>query len=98
MADTLAFLQNNKIETLDDLDKLHSISKNHVSDTHKAVMSTEARLHKIDKMYHARLTILKNRDIYKQYLNAPNKKAFREKNSADIMLYEVARKELQVRA
>ena len=96
MADTLAFLQNNKIETLDDLDKLHSISKNHVSDTHKAVMSTEARLHKIDKMYHARLTILKNRDIYKQYLNAPNKKAFREKNSVDIMLYEAARKELQV--
>lgn len=95
MADTLAFLQDNKIETLDNLDKLHSASKNHVKDTHDAVMSTETRLHKVNKMYHARLTILKNRDVYKQYLHAPNQKTFREKNSADIMLYEAARKELQ---
>lgn len=46
-------------------------------------------------MYKARLTLLKNNDVYKQFLNSPNRKKFREEHSAEILLYEAARRELQ---
>lgn len=46
-------------------------------------------------MYKARLTLLKNKDVYKQFLDSPNRKKFREEHSAEIMLYEAARRELQ---
>lgn len=95
MADTLAFLQTNDIGTMEELQELGSSSKAHVKETLAAVKATEARLHVVDKMYQARLSILKNRDVYKQYLNAPNRKKFRESHAAEILLYEAARKELQ---
>ena len=46
-------------------------------------------------MYKARLTLLKNKDVYKQFLDFPNRKKFREEHSAEILLYEAARRELQ---
>ncbi|MDI9243189.1 relaxase/mobilization nuclease domain-containing protein [Fusibacillus kribbianus] len=95
MADTLAFLQTNDIGTMEELQELRSSSKAHVKETLAAVKATEARLHVVDKMYQARLSILKNRDVYKQYLNAPNRKKFRESHAAEILLYEAARKELR---
>ena len=95
MADTLAFLQTNGIETMEDLQKLRTSSKEHVKETLAKVKMTESKLHIVDKMYHARMTILKNRNVYKQYLNSPNRRDFREEHTAEIMLYEAARKELQ---
>ena len=38
---------------------------------------------------------LANKDVYRQYLNAKNKAAFREAHRAEIILYEAARKFLQ---
>lgn len=93
MADTLAFLETNGIETMEDLQKLRTSSREHVKETLEKVKMTEARLHIVDKMYHARLTILKNRNVYKQYLDSPNRRNFREEHTAEIMLYEAARKE-----
>ena len=63
--------------------------------TDTALKETEAKLHEVDKIYKARLTLLKNKDVYKQFLNSPNRKKFREEHSAEIMLYEAARRELQ---
>ena len=37
-------------------------------------------------MYKARLTLLKNKDVHKQFLESPNRKNFREEHSAEIML------------
>ena len=42
-----------------------------------------------------RLTLLKNKDVYKQFLDSPNRKKFHEEHSAEIILYEAARRELQ---
>lgn len=95
MADTLAFLQANGIETMEDLQKLRTSSKEHVKETLAKVKMTESKLHIVDKMYHARMTILKNRNVYKQYLDSPNRRDFRDEHTAEIMLYEAARKELQ---
>ena len=46
-------------------------------------------------MYKTRLSLLKNKDLYKQFLDSPNRKKFRKEHSAEIMLYEAARRELQ---
>lgn len=46
-------------------------------------------------MYKTRLSLLKNKDLYKQFLDSPNQKIFREEHSAEIMLYVAAKRELQ---
>ena len=46
-------------------------------------------------MYKTRLSLLKNKDLYKQFLDSPNRKNFREEHSAEIMLYVAAKRELQ---
>lgn len=79
----------------DELQTLRTVSKAHVKETLSVIKETEAKLHNIDKIYQARLTILKNKDIYKQYLDSPNRQLFRENHITEIMLYEAARKELQ---
>lgn len=94
MAATSNFLLSNGI-SLDELDVLRTASKAYVKETHTALKETEAKLHRVDKMYKARLTLLKNKDVYKQFLDSPNRKKFREEHSAEILLYEAARRELQ---
>lgn len=94
MAATTNFLVSNRISP-DELEALRASSKAYVKETHTALKETEAKLHKVDKMYKARLTLLKNKDVYKQFLDSPNRKKFREEHSAEIMLYESARRELQ---
>ncbi len=51
MADTLAFLQANEIETMEDLQKLQTSSKEHVKETLAKVKMTESRLHINKEMY-----------------------------------------------
>lgn len=94
MAATSNFLLSNGISP-DELEAIRAASKAHVKETHTALKETEAKLHKVDKMYKARLTLLKNKDVYKQFLDSPNRKKFREEHSAEILLYEAARRELQ---
>lgn len=94
MAATSNFLLSNGISP-DELEAIRAASKAHVKETHTALKETEAKLHKVDKMYKARLTLLKNKDVYKQFLDFPNRKKFREEHSAEILLYEAARRELQ---
>lgn len=42
-------------------------------------------------MYKTRLSLLKDKDLYKQFLDSPNRKNFREEHSAEIMLYVAAK-------
>lgn len=95
MAATHNFLIENNLQSLENLQALRDASKAHVRETHAAVKATEARLHTVDQMYKARLTLLQNRNVYRQYMDTPNRKKFREEHLTEIMLYEAARKELQ---
>ena len=73
MATTSNFLLSNRISP-DELEAIRASSKAHVKETHTALKETEDKLHKVDKMYKARLTLLKNKDVYKQFLDSPNRK------------------------
>lgn len=75
MAATTNYLVSNGISP-DELEALRVASKAHVKKTYTALKETEAKLHKIDKMYQARLTLLKNKNVYKQFLESPNRKKF----------------------
>ena len=94
MAATTNYLVSNGISP-DELETLRASSKAYVKETPIALKETEAKLHKVDKMYKTRLSLLKNKDLYKQFLDSPNRKKFRKEHSAEIMLYEAARRELQ---
>lgn len=72
MAATSNFLLSNGISP-NELETLRAASKTHVKETHTALKETEAKLQKVDKMYKARLTLLKNKDVYKQFLDSPNR-------------------------
>ena len=72
MAATSNFLLSNGISP-NKLEALRAASKAHIKETHTALKETEAKLQKVDKMYKARLTLLKNKDVYKQFLDSPNR-------------------------
>lgn len=94
MAATTNYMVSNGISPAE-LKELRAASRSHVKETHAALKETESKLHKVEKMYQARLTLLKHKEVYKQYLHSPNQKIFREEHRAEIMLYEAARKYLQ---
>lgn len=65
----------------DELEVLRDASKAHVKETHTALKETVAKLHKVDKMYKARPTLLKNKNVYKQFLESPKRKRNFAKNT-----------------
>ena len=56
MAVTSNFLLSNGISP-NELEAIQAASKAHVKEIHTALKETEANLHKVDKMYKARLTL-----------------------------------------
>ena len=95
MAKALAFVQDNNIASLEELDRLAVMASDDFTKIHSALKSTESRLTQVNLMIKNTGQYLGNKDIYKQYLNARNKAKFREEHRTEISLYEAARKYLQ---
>lgn len=91
MAKALAFVQDNNIRSIEELEELASATADDYAKIHSALKATEARLTKVNLMIKNTGQYLANKDVYHQYLNSKNKAAFRE----EITLYEAARKYLQ---
>ena len=98
MSDTLAFLKENGISSIEELDKLLTATSSDVSQSRKTLKSTESRLAQINMLIKYTGQYLANKDIYLEYLNATNKRVFREDHRAEITLYEAARKYMQENA
>lgn len=95
MAKALTFVQDNNIQSIEELEALAAATADDYTKIHSALKATEARLTKVNLMIKNTGQYLANKDIYRQYLNAKNKAAFREAHRAEITLYEAARKYLQ---
>lgn len=95
MSRTLAFLQENGIGTLEELELLLSSTQTDFDEKRTLLKSTEDRLKTVNLLikysgqYHA------NKKIYGEYLKSKSKKKFREEYTTEIMLYETAREELK---
>lgn len=95
MAKALAFVKDNNIQSIEELEALATATTDDYAKIHSALKITEARLTKVNLIIKNTGQYLANKDIYRHYLNAKNKAAFREAHRAEIMLYEAARKYLQ---
>ncbi|MCD8379149.1 MAG: relaxase/mobilization nuclease domain-containing protein [Lachnospiraceae bacterium] len=95
MAKSIAFLKENGIDTMEDLSALVSATSADYDARRTELQATEARLKTVNLQIKNTGQYLANKKVYGQYLKAKNKKEFREAHTAEIMLYEAARKTLK---
>lgn len=94
MSKTLAFLQENGIGTVEELEQLLTSTQSDFEEKRVSLKATEDRLKTINLLIKNSGQYLAHKQIYSQYLKAKNKKKFREEHESEILLYEAARKEL----
>ena len=95
MSKTLAFLQENGIGTLEELEHLLTSTQSDFDEKRIALKDTEDRLKTVNLLIKNSGQYLTYKKVYGEYLKAKNKKKFREEHESEIMLYEAARKELK---
>lgn len=95
MSKTLAFLQENGISTLEELEQLLSSTQTDFDEKRVALKSTEERLKTVNLLIKNSGQYLANKQVYGEYLKVKNKKKFREEHESELLLYEAARKELK---
>ncbi len=95
MSKTLAFLQENRIGTLEELEQLLSSTQSDFDEKRISLKSTEDRLKTVNLLIKNSGQYLAHKKTYGEYLKSKNKKKFREEHESEILLYESARKELK---
>lgn len=95
MSKTLAFLQENGIGTLEELEQLLTSTQSDFDEKRISLKTTEDRLKTVNLLIKNSGQYLSHKQIYVEYLKSRNKKKFREKHESEIILYETARKELK---
>lgn len=95
MAKTVAYIQEHGYDTRDSLEKSFSEIKSHASGSRKDLKSVEDKLRKVNEQIHYTGQYLANKSVYQQFCKAKNKGQFRQEHSAEIALYETARKFLK---
>lgn len=95
MADSLAFCQENHIESQEELEALYKatqedyLSKKDVHAKTVAELKDAKEILRYTKQRHA------NKKVYLEFMNARNKPKFRAKHESEIVLYEAATRELK---
>lgn len=95
MSKTLAFLQENGIGTLEELEQLLSSTQIDFDEKRITLKDTEDRLKTVNLLIKNSGQYLAHKQVYGEYLKAKNKKKFREEHESELLLYETARKELK---
>ena len=95
MAKTVAYIQERGYDTRDSLEDSFSEVKNLASSSRKVLKDTEDKLRILNEQIHYTGQYLANKSVYRQFCRAKHKGQFREEHSAEIALYELARKFLQ---
>ncbi len=94
-AKTIAFLQENGIDSLEQLSALNVAAQRDYSTAHEALLQTESRLKKVNILIRNYGQYLSHKMVYQEYLQAKNKQQFRSKHESELLLYEGARKVLK---
>ena len=95
MAKTVSYVQEHGYDSLDDLETSFSSVKEHTDTFRKNLKSTERDLREINEQIHYTGQYLANKTVYTKFCKSKNKGAFRKEHSAEIALYETARKFLK---
>ena len=94
LSKTVAFLQENDLETMEDLDSLIAASNRDVQRTHDALKELEASLRNTNLRIRFVGQYLGNKKIYSSYLKASDKTQYRMEHQSELALFETARKKL----
>lgn len=95
MSKTLLFLQENRIGTQENLSQLLDSTKQDMNQRLSDLKSVQDELRTTNLLIRNTGQYLANKSVYQVYLNAKNKKRFRQEHEPQILLYEAARKELR---
>ena len=95
MAKTVSYIQEYGFDTRESLESTLSDTKSHTASSRKALKSIEGQLRSINEQIHYTGQYLANRSVYQQFCSERNKGQFRKEHSAEISLYETARKFLK---
>ena len=95
MAKTVAYIQEHGYDTRDSLEDAFEDVRNRASSSRKVLKSIEDNLRTINEQIHYTGQYLANKSVYQEFYKTKNKGQFRKKHSAEIALYETARKFLK---
>ena len=95
MAKTVAYIQEHGYDTRDSLEDSFTEIKDKASSSRKELKSIENRLKAANEQIHYTGQYLANKSVYQQFCRSKNKGQFRKEHSAEITLYETARKFLK---
>ena len=95
MAKTVAYIQEHGYDTRDSLEDSFSEIKSQASRSRKELKSIEDRLRATNEQIHYTGQYLANKSVYQQFCKSKYKGQFRKEHSAEIALYEAARKFLK---
>lgn len=95
MAKTVAYIQEHGYDTRDSLEDSFAEIKNLASGSRKELKSIEGKLRTTNEQIHYTGQYLANKSVYHQFCKSKNKGQFRKEHSAEITLYETARKFLK---
>lgn len=95
MSKTLAFLQENGIGTMEELQTLLTSTSADNETNRVALKNTEEQLKKVNLLIKNSGQYLSHKKVYAEYRKSSNKSKFREEHLTEIMLYEAAREELK---
>lgn len=92
MAKTVAYIQEHGYDTKEALEDSFVEIQNQASGSRKNLKTIEDRLRATNEQIHYTGQYLANKSVYQQFCSAKNKGQFRKEHSAQITLYETARK------
>ena len=91
LAHTVAFVQENRLGTPEELDQKRRIASKQLSQAEDHLRSTKEELRQINERIHYTGQFLSTRDTFRQMLNSYNKGKFRKEHTAEINRYQKAR-------
>lgn len=88
MARTVAFIQEQGIDSIDDLNKRLSDAQNEYQSASSALRETDAKLKSVNEAIHHLGVYLSRKKLYREFLHAKNKGVFRAAHRKEIDEYE----------
>lgn len=98
MARTIAYIQEHGYDTRDSLEESFSEIKRLAADSRKELRSIEGRLRQTNEQIRYTGQYFAGKSVWQQFCRAKNRGQFRKEHSAEIALYETARKFLKEHA
>lgn len=95
MSQTLIFLQDNGIGTMEELQSMLSSTREDFKEKSSRLKATESEFRDANRIIHATGQYLSTRGVHAEYLKAKDKKKFRSKHESDLIIYDAAIKELK---